>query len=217
MLGHANTDVLKGWRLLSNPDGTDSKNLSYMNFVWQGDELLIDNSETFNQLDPARKITFRINKHLCHHMKWILENDDGTYQLGPNLKMEINGAKIQDPDEAGEYEDLRTSDGLAAFFLAVDEYYFFSIHANWRFLNLNAAYSYMIASPTRTLLVYSNVSSSSVLGDQKVDILREVQYKQSERGVCYFEPKLPQYIPVRKDFIDIVDVQVGEITGELKV
>ena len=116
MLGHANTDVLKGWRLLSNPDGTDSKNLSYMNFVWKEDELLIDNSETFNQLDPARKITFRINKRLCHQMKWILENDDGTYQLGPNLKMEINGAKIPDPDEAGEYEDLRTSDGLAAFF-----------------------------------------------------------------------------------------------------
>jgi len=57
MLGHANTDVLKGWRLLSNPDGTDSKNLSYMNFVWQGGELLIDNSETFNQRDRSRKIT----------------------------------------------------------------------------------------------------------------------------------------------------------------
>jgi len=59
------------------------------------------------------------------------------------------------------------------------------------------------------------VSSSSVLGDQKVDILREVQYKQSGRGVFYFEPKLPQYITVRKDFFDIVEVQVGEITGEL--
>ena len=53
MLGHANTDVLKGWRLPSNLDGTDSNNLSYMNFVWQGDELLIDNSETFSQSDPA--------------------------------------------------------------------------------------------------------------------------------------------------------------------
>ena len=119
MLGHANTDVLKRRRLLSNPDGTDSKNLSYMNFVWKGDELLIDNSETFNQLDPARKITFGINKYLCHQMKWILENDDGTYQLRPNLKMEINGAKIHDPDK---YEDLQTSDRLAK-----DEYYFFSI------------------------------------------------------------------------------------------
>jgi len=32
MLGHANTDVLKGWHLLSNPDRTDSKNLSEQSF-----------------------------------------------------------------------------------------------------------------------------------------------------------------------------------------
>jgi len=203
--------------LLSNPDGTDAKkNLSYMNFVWQGDELLIDSSETFNQFDHAKKkITFGINKHLCHQMKWILKNDDETYRLGPNLKMEIDVTEIPNPDKPSIYKDLQTSYGEATFFLAKDEYYFFSIHTNWRFLNLNAPYSNMIASPSRTLLVYSDVSSSSVLGDQRVDILREVQYKQSGRGVVYFEPKLPQYIPVRKDFVDIVEMQVGEITGEL--
>jgi len=54
--------------------------------------------ETFNQADPNRKITFGINKDLRHQIKWILENDDGNYQLGPNLKMEISGAKIPDPD-----------------------------------------------------------------------------------------------------------------------
>ena len=148
-------------------------------------------------------------------IKWILKNDDDTYQLGPNLKMEICGEEIPNPDAPGMYEDLQTSDDVAVFFLAKNEYYYFSYHVNWRFLNLNAAYSNLVASPSRTLLVYSDVSSSSVLGDQKVDILREVQYKQSGRGVFYFEPKLPQYIPVRKDFFDIVEVQVGEITGEL--
>ena len=82
--GNANTDVLKGWYLLSDPsDLKAEKNLSYMNFVWQGDELLIDNSETFNKGDSARKITFGINKHLCHQMKWILKNDDDTYQSAP--------------------------------------------------------------------------------------------------------------------------------------
>ena len=133
----------------------------------------------------------------------VLKNDDDdTYQLGPNLKMEIDGVEIPNPERRGIYEDLQTSDKEAVFFLAKDEYYFFSIHTNWRFLNLNAAYSNLIVSPSRTLLVYSDVSNSSVLGDQKVDILREVQYKQSGRGVFYFEPKLPQYIPVRKDFLD---------------
>ena len=36
-------------------------------------------------------------------------------------------------------------------FLAKEDCYFFSIQANCRFLNLNAAYSNMIASPTGTL------------------------------------------------------------------
>ena len=213
MDGNANTDVLKGLYLVNNPNDLKiEKNLSYMNFVWQGDELLIDNSKTYNK---STSIAFGINKHLCHQMKWILKNDDDTYQLGPNLKMELCGVEIPNPDSTGMYEDLQTSDNVAVFFLAGGEYYYFSFHVNWRFLNLNAAYSNLVASPSRTLLVYSDVSSSSVLGDQKVDILREVQYKQSGRGVFYFEPKLPQYIPVCKDFFDIVEVQVGEITGEL--
>ena len=99
--GNANTDVLKGWYLLSDPfDLKAKKNLSYMNFMWQGDELLIDNSETFNQFDEhvKKRITFGINKHLCHQMKWVLKNDDETFQLGPNLMMEINGAEIPNPD-----------------------------------------------------------------------------------------------------------------------
>ena len=213
MDGNTNLDVLKGVYLVNNPNDLKiEKNLSYMNFVWQGDELVIDNSKTYNK---SGSIAFGINKHLCHQMKWILKNDDDTYQLGPNLKMELCGEEIINPDAPGVYEDLHTSDDVAVFFIAGGEYYYFSFHVNWRFLNLNAAYSNLIASPSRTLLVYSDVSSSSVLGDQKVDILREVQYKQSGRGVFYFEPKLPQYIPVRKDFFDIVEVQVGEITGEL--
>jgi len=48
-----------------------------------------------------------------------------------------------------------------------------------------------------------------------VNVLREVQYKQSGKGVFYFEPSLTQYIPVRKDVIDIVEVKVTEITEEL--
>jgi len=71
--------------------------------------------------------------------------NSGKRRWDLSVGTQSNGAKIPDPDEAGEYEDLRTSDGLAVFFLAVDEYYFSSIHDNWRFLNLNAAYSYMIA------------------------------------------------------------------------
>ena len=103
--GNANKDDYRGFYLVSNPfDLKAEKNLS-------------------------NKIKFGINKHLCHQMKWILKNDDDdTYQLGPNLKMEMDGVEIPNPERRGIYEDLQTSDGEAVFFLANDEYYFFSIH-----------------------------------------------------------------------------------------
>ena len=34
-------------------------------------------------------------------------------------------------------------------------------------------------------------------------------------GAQYFEPIHIQYIPVRKDLIDIIETQVAETTGEL--
>ena len=210
--GTANTDVLKGWQLYNNlADG-----LGYMRFKWSGDELIIDNEET-DKTSP--NVRFMINKHLCHKMKWIVEMGENFYRLGPNIKMEIESDDtIPNPDAPGMHEDLKEGND-AVFFkkVTVDnvEYYRFSYHCNWRFININAAYSSMIEHPSRTLLVYSDVGSSSVLGNQKVDILREVLYKESGKGVFYFEPTLPQYITVRKDLIDIVEVQVGEVSGEL--
>ena len=64
--GNANTDVLRGAYLLNNPnDPNIEKNLSYMNFVWEGDELVIDNSKTYNK---SSSVAFGINRHLCHQM-----------------------------------------------------------------------------------------------------------------------------------------------------
>ena len=210
--GTDNTDVLKGWKLYHNI----AHGLGYMKFKWEGDELIIENEET-DKTGPD--VRFMINKHLCHKMKWIVEVGENVYRLGPNIKMEIaSDDTIPNPDSPGMYEDLKEGDD-AVFFKKVTEngveYYRFSYHCNWRFININAAYSSLIEHPSRTLLVYSDVGSSSVLGNQKVDILREVLYKQSGKGVFYFEPTLPQYITVRKDLIDIVEVQVAEVSGEL--
>ena len=55
----------------------------------------------------------------------------------------------------------------------------------------------------------------SVVGNQVTDLLREVNYKREGKGSQYFEPTHIQYIPVRKDVIDIIETQVAETTGEL--
>ena len=42
-----------------------------------------------------------------------------------------------------------------------------------------------------------------------------MNYKREGKGSQYFEPVHIQYIPVRKDVIDIIETQVAETTGEL--
>ena len=73
----------------------------------------------------------------------------------------------------------------------------------------------VVGNRSRSLFVYSDVARSGVVGNQVTDLLREVNLIRRGAGVQYFEPYHIQYIPVRKDLIDIIEVQVAETTGEL--
>ena len=57
--------------------------------------------------------------------------------------------------------------------------------------------------------------SRRVAGNQVTDLLGEVHYKRGGKGSHYYEPLHIQYIPVRKDVIDIIETQVTETTGAL--
>ena len=65
------------------------------------------------------------------------------------------------------------------------------------------------------MFLYSDVGGSSVVGNQVTDLLREAHFNREGRGSQYFEPLHIQYIPVRKEVLDIIEVQVVETTGEL--
>ena len=44
---------------------------------------------------------------------------------------------------------------------------------------------------------------------------RVTNYKREGKGSLYFEPKHLQYKPLRKELLDIIQVQVAESTGQL--
>ena len=90
-----------------------------------------------------------------------------------------------------------------------------SIFCNWRLLNLNKAFEVVVGNPSRSLFVYSDVGGSSVVGNQVTDLLREVNYQRQGKGSHYYEPLHIQYIPLRKDVVDIIETQVAETTGAL--
>ena len=126
------------------------------------------------------------------------------------------GESVPDLNASGVYEDVQKADKTGVFWTSTGEtFYRFSYHCNWRFINLNSAFEEVIGSSSRSLFVYSDVGGSGVVGNQVTDLLREVNFIRRGAGVQYFEPLHIQYIPVRKDLIDIIERQVAETTGEL--
>ena len=91
-----------------------------------------------------------------------------------------------------------------------------SCTCNWRFTNIKRAFTDAVfEGGSRSLFVYSDAGGSSVVGNRVTDLLREVKFSSHGQGSQYFEPIHIQYIPVRKQVLDIIEVNVAETTGEL--
>ena len=91
---------------------------------------------------------------------------------------------------------------------------------NWVFTDLDRSFDEAFGDhfrrvrylPKRPLYVYSNAGQSVITRDKVTGLLREVPYKPEEIG---YEPKHIQYIPLRSDVVDIIEVQVSENDGSL--
>ena len=88
-----------------------------------------------------------------------------------------------------------------------------SMEVSWRFINLD--FENVFGHRTRPLHVYLDVGGSSVLEDQITDFIRKVNYKRVGKGSYYFGPTHLQYKPLRKQLLDIIQVQIAEGTGHL--
>ena len=89
-----------------------------------------------------------------------------------------------------------------------------SFAVSWRFTNLDHAFSNVFDHSMRPLYVYSDVGTSNMLGDQITDFIRAIDYRREGKGSYFYEPTHLHYIPLRKETLDILQVQVGEETGQ---
>jgi len=194
---------------------TNDGKRTYVKFKWEGEDLVVDNKDILRP--RTDRPALRFNADLALKMGWIRESGN-SFVLGPNLRIEFSDNVIPNIPSEG---DLVDSDGNAHFFLVVKnplrtaDFLRLSIYCNWGFLNLNKAFESVIGSSSHSLLIYSNVGGGSVVGNQVTDLLREVNLIRRGEGTQYFEPVHVQYIPVRKEVLDIIEVQVAEATGEL--
>jgi len=211
--------VLKSGYVFKEENGKKT----HLNFKWEGNDFVIDTTNVYlkkvktstTEYHPA----FYISKDFALEMGWFVEREENTYDLGPNLVMEVHNDTMPVPVDTDfvneEYWVLKTGKGYAGDTERKIEYLKLSMTCNWRFINLDVAFKNEAGTTKRSLFVYSDVGGSGVVGNQVTDLLREVNYNREGKGSQYFEPLHIQYIQVRKEVLEIIEVQVSETTGKL--
>ena len=187
-------------------------------FQWDNDDLVMDNANVARQRfkgvnDPLPHFAF--HTLLGQKMGWIQKNTQDVWVLGPNLQMIYHLNKVPVKGLA----DFRDSKGNPLYFQTLTDrnqqtYFYLSIRVSWKFTNLNMAFRSVVKEPTRSLHVYSDVGGSSIVGNRMTDLLREIKFHQEGRGIVYFEPLHIQYVPVRNQVLEMIEVQIAETVGE---
>ena len=151
-------------------------------------------------------------------MGWVVLSSDHSsgFVLGPNLQQELLGDQVPAMAPGSGWNDLIDENGNPVFWAVnANTYLDLSMSCGWRFTNLNTAFRSIVGEPTRSLHVYSDVAGSIVVGNRVTDLMREVMCQRNGRGSVYLEPLHIQYIPLRKEVVDIVETNVAENNGDL--
>ena len=85
---------------------------------------------------------------------------------------------------------------------------------NWEIRGLNGGwFEKEFVNPTRTLRVYSNTNTSTLVGNQVSDVLREVNFDSTKEGQQYFEPKHRQYLQVCQQEYKVMEIALDDLNG----
>ena len=90
-----------------------------------------------------------------------------------------------------------------------------TLMVDWKFQNLRQALVDAVGTSSPTLMVYSDVVCSNLVGDLKLSLVREVVHKRSGSSSLCFEPLHVQWMPVRRPHLDVIEVQVAKTNGRL--
>ena len=87
----------------------------------------------------------------------------------------------------------------------------------WQFNNLNTSFEKIVGTSKRTVMVYSDIVESTVVGSGKYPLLREVQLLRTGEGESTAEPLHHQWIKVRGQQLDILEVEIASTSGPLAI
>ena len=116
----------------------------------------------------------------------LIEQPQGVsgYVLGPNLQFTCPPVTYTDKTHPGCGDATNRFDqgGDGSNVSSENKRLHLSWMVEWQFNNLNASFEKLVGTSERTLMVYSDVVESSVVGSGKFPLLREAQLLRKGNG-----------------------------------
>ena len=88
---------------------------------------------------------------------------------------------------------------------------------DWQLNNFNVPFEKLVGTSKRTVMVYSDVVESTVVGSGKFPLLREVKLLRTGEGERTVEPLHHQWIKVRGHQLEMVEVEFASTSGPLAI
>jgi len=128
----------------------------------------------------------------------------GTYSVKGNTQQAI---LTRDVDAANPRVDWFVINVAA-------RWVYFSRALQWTFFHLNESFEALL-NTKETVMVYSDLVQSSVVGTGRFPLLREVTLERTGKGRVSMEPRHREWIPVRSKTIDMVEIELATASGPL--
>lgn len=170
--------------------------------TWKEDALIlhaIPKMEMMNSAKTKAMASFAIDFSVAEKFGFIVKTLAGRYKLGPNLQFTLPNTTQTDSTEPtnpsmqstynwnGEhYVGIQpinlTTNVTNKLFKVENNRLQLSLLVEWRFNNLNASFEKIVGVRQRTVMVYSDVVESPVVGSGKFPLLRKVQLSRTGDG-----------------------------------
>ena len=209
---------------------------------WKGDALVlhaVGKGDLMNANKSKVTSAFMMDLEIAKRFGFIEKpaGVDVGYVLGPNLQFTcptVTYTSQTMPDQStypiaradlnwnGEHyagmqpSDL-TDDEMDQMFEVNRKRLLLSRMVEWQFYNLDASFEKIVGTSKRTVMVYSDIVESTVVGSGKYPLLREVQLLRTGEGESTAEPLHHQWIKVRGNQLDILEVEIASTSGPLAI
>ena len=207
--------------------------------TWKEDALVIhgvDQKDLIN-IGQVNVVEFYINLDIALKFGLLTRktgktaNVAGSFDIGPNLQFTAPSGNYNETTspvgsqnrrfynwEGEQYMGVRQT-SRAFTITTMDNVVWMRLYMGfeWQINNLNASFEKIVGTRKRTVMVYSDLVESTVVGSGKFPLLREVQLLRTGDGESTAEPLHHQWIKVRGQQLDILEVEIASTSGPLAV